>query len=389
MRLADDWELDEWDEVAEVTSVERLPGENRLAKWVVWTALVLVLALMLVIGWVGWWYLGRVQPDDGRETEVVQFTIEEGDTFDDVVARLAIRGLVEDPDVFEWYVDQKGGLVVTPGFYELRTDAHMGDVLAGLRTPPAETYQRITFPEGFTLQQIAERLAAEQPRMSVEAFMQANASAVVPDVYQRPAGNFSLEGLLFPDTYQISNADNEAQVIERMIGLMERVAVNQEDIVTIAPTLGLTPYEVLIVASIIEKEAKLPEDRPKIARVIYNRLYFGMALQIDATVYYGQDRSIPFPELRQIDTPHNTYLHTGLPPTPIANPGRASIQAALHPAPNPPPGDPICLGLADPSVPCLYLYYVLANAEGGHAFAATPEQHQANVDAAAAAGLLG
>jgi UPF0755 protein len=139
----------------------------------------------------------------------------------------------------------------------------------------------------------------------------------------------------------------------------------------------------------IEEEAKLDEDRPKIARVIYNRLYVQMPLQIDATVYYGQDRSIPFPDLRQIDTPYNTYLRMGLPPTPISNPGRASIRAALNPAPNPPPGDPVCQALPDPTQNCIYLYYVLANAEGGHAFAVTAEQHQANVDAAAAAGLLG
>ena len=139
----------------------------------------------------------------------------------------------------------------------------------------------------------------------------------------------------------------------------------------------------------IQKEAKLPEDRPKIARVIYNRLYIGMLLQIDATLYYGTDRATPFPELRQTDFPYNTYLHQGLPPTPIANPGRAAIQAALHPAPNPPAGDPICQALPDPTQGCLYLYYVLANEEGGHAFAATLEQHEANIAAARAAGVLG
>jgi UPF0755 protein len=101
------------------------------------------------------------------------------------------------------------------------------------------------------------------------------------------------------------------------------------------------------------------------------------------------DPNLPFSDLRQVDTPWNTYLRTGLPLTPIANPGRASIQAALHPAPNPSPGDPIC---QDPTVPnpdeCFYLYYVLGNEDGSHVFAANATQHQANVDAAAAAGLL-
>ncbi len=104
------------------------------------------------------------------------------------------------------------------------------------------------------------------------------------------------------------------------------------------------------------------EDRrrpPKIARVIYNRLFLGMPLQIDATLLYGQDASnVRSTELKAIDTPYNTYLHSGLPPTPIANPGRASIRAALNPAPNPSAGDPLCKGLAA-DTPCLYLYYVL------------------------------
>jgi UPF0755 protein len=146
---------------------------------------------------------------------------------------------------------------------------------------------------------------------------------------------------------------------------------------------------VLIVASMIEREAKLDEDRPKIARVIYNRLLLDMNLQIDATLYYRGDPDVPFPVLRQEPGPYNSYLNKGLPPTPIANPGRASIRAALNPAPNPPPGDPVCRELADPTQDCLYLYYVLANEDGGHVFAATAEQHQANVDRAAELGLLG
>ena len=150
----------------------------------------------------------------------------------------------------------------------------------------------------------------------------------------------------------------------------------------------MTPYQALIVASIIEREAKTDADRYKIARVIYNRLFFGMPLQVDATLFYHQDASKSFDELKAIDSPYNSYLHTGLPPTPIANPGRASIRAALNPAPNPSVGDPVCADLP-PGTRCEYLYYVLADEEGNHAFAVTPEQHQANVDRAAAAGLLG
>ena len=155
----------------------------------------------------------------------------------------------------------------------------------------------------------------------------------------------------------------------------------------------------MIIASLIDREAKIPADRDKISRVIHNRLFLSalnpdnpIPLQIDASVYYGRDEEgvdpeLAFSELRQIDTPYNTYLRTGLPPTPIANPGRASIRAALNPAPNPAPGDPICRVLDKPSE-CLYLFYVLGDEDGGHVFAATPGQHAANVEAALAAGLL-
>jgi UPF0755 protein len=166
---------------------------------------------------------------------------------------------------------------------------------------------------------------------------------------------------------------------------MERVG-RQENIETLAPA-GLSPYQVLIVASLIEREARVPEDRAKIARVIYNRLFLGMPLGIDAALYYQQDPALSFAELKALDTPYNTYLHTGLPPTPIANPGRASIEAALNPVANPSLGDPLCVGLPD-RTPCLYLYYVLADEDGRHVFAATLEQHEANVAEARAKGLL-
>ena len=170
----------------------------------------------------------------------------------------------------------------------------------------------------------------------------------------RPPGVTSLEGLLFPDTYQVSNGESEAQVIERMIAQMERVA-SQEDIVAKGERFGQSPYEILIIASLIEREAKTDEDRPKIARVIYNRLAIGMPLAIDASVLYGTAQAgldpntdvTPFAQQREMPGPWNTYLNQGLPPTPIANPGRASIHAALNPAPNPSVGDPLCAELPD------------------------------------------
>jgi UPF0755 protein len=234
---------------------------------------------------------------------------------------------------------------------------------------------------------MAERLDESSPRLDADDFLAAANGGGIPVPFVRPPGIDTLEGMLFPDTYQVSNADNEAQVVERMISIMERVA-DQEDLEAGAAERNLTPYQILTIASIIEKEAKLDVDRAKIARVIYNRLYIGMNLQIDATLLYGQPSGSSPSALARIPGPYNTYLNPGLPPTPISNPGRASIRAALNPAPNPPPGDPVCQVLPDPTKGCIYLFYVLANEQGGHVFAVTGEQHEANVRAARAAGLL-
>jgi UPF0755 protein len=168
-----------------------------------------------------------------------------------------------------------------------------------------------------------------------------------------------------------------------MADRMDRVATQLG--IDTPPYPGFTPYQVLIVASIIEKEAKVDEDRAKISAVVWNRLRpdVDMRLEIDATLLYQQDASAPFAQLRALDTPWNTYLYKGLPPTPIANPGAASIRAALRPAADPNQNE------CPPGEPCRYLFYVLSDADGRHAFATTFEQHEANVAKARAAGLLG
>lgn len=384
-----DWPTDPWDETDQTGMVERLRRQTRPLKWTVYTLLVLGLVVILIAGAVGWWYLGKINPE-GSAGDVQNFTVAAEDDIDSLSQRLEDDGLISDAGVFRWYVERNGGLEITPGFYQIRPDDHMGNVLGRLRTPPGETYTKVTFPEGFTVDRMGRRLDATVVRMNEDEFVAAANDPTVRTAW-RPPGIASLEGMLFPDTYQVSNAESEEQVVERMVTLMERVG-NQEDIEVRAPVLGRTPYEILTIASIIEREAKIPEDRAKISRVIHNRLFIQMPLQVDASVLYGRDLAgidpdTPFSQLREIDTPYNTYLRPGLPPTPIANAGRASIRAALNPAPNPAPGDPICVDLPEPSQ-CYYFFYVLADEDGGHAFAATFDQHDANVARARAAGLL-
>lgn len=388
-RVDDEWDADLWDdpEYADAAVVERAPRRSRLFKWVVFGVASILVVTVLTAGAVGWWYIRQVNPS-GEVADTVEFTVRETDTLQTVSERLQANGVITNARVFRYYVESKGGIDFTPGYYELHARDHMGNIMRVLNTPPAATYKRITFPEGYTVAQMGKRVERDLPPMTAAGFAQAAASLNInPSL--RPPGVTSLEGLLFPDTYQVAGNESEAQVISRMIALMERVG-RQEDLDAKAAELGMTPYQILIIASMIEREAKFDSDRAKIARVIYNRLspQIDIPLQIDATLYYGAAPGATFSELKAADTPYNTYLHSGLPPTPIANPGRASIEAALNPAPNPGLGDPLCRDLT-PEQPCAYVYYVVSDEEGHHVFAATIEQHEANVAAARAAGLLG
>ena len=358
---------------------------NRLALLTVF-----VLALVAVIyGAYQFWYLRQVNPS-GDPSAAEIFTITETDDLLTISKRLEQEGFIVNDSVFRSYVSSKGGLEVAAGFYTVKPLDHVGNILRILRTPPNETLTKITFPEGFTLAQMAQRLGDEVKSVNESDFLLKTGDtpaeiSAVRSVYQ-PESITSLEGLLFPDTYLINGDQTATQVAQQMLKLMERVG-RQEGLDDSMNAVGLTPYEVLTIASIIEREAKVPEDRAKISRVIYNRLSLGMPLEIDATLFYKQNTDLPFLELKAIDSPYNSYLYTGLPPTPISNPGRAAINAALNPAPNPSSGDPICREITDGS-PCSYLYYVLSDKDGHHVFAATLAQHQINVQAAIVAGVL-
>ena len=388
MTYVDDrsWHHDPWDDadVTDALVVERPRRQRRPFKWIMWLLCYLGLAGIVAVGVAGLWYSQQVNPK-GDPGSPITFTVSADDTVETVSERLQAEGLVESASVFRWYVERHDGLVLIPGYFRLRPDDHMGNVMRVLRTPPSETFTKVTFPEGYSLEKMARRLEEKVPRLSAIDFNVAATDGSIRSAWS-PAGVDSLEGLLFPDTYQVSNGESAGQMIERMVKLMERVG-RQENIEERSVANGLDPYRTLIIASLIEREARVPQDRAKIARVIYNRLFFGMPLGIDAALFYGQDPALSFSEVKALDTPYNTYLYTGLPPTPIANPGRASIEAALNPVANPSLGDPICVDLPKGD-PCVYLYYVLADEDGRHAFSATLEQHEANIEIAREKGLL-
>jgi len=210
-------------------------------------------------------------------------------------------------------------------------------------TPGAPRPLRIVFPEGFTRRDMAARIRAVdkialnerhvRARLSPQGYLALTAGSALPGRFAGDGKRRQLEGFLFPATYDFTRKTTTKQLVARQLQAFHRnwARVN----LTYARSRHLTQYDVLIIASMVEKEVIAPEERALVAAVIYNRLHDGMALQIDATTRYGLNVP-PNQSLRESQlhssNPYNTRLVPGLPPTPIANPGLASMQAAAHPA---------------------------------------------------------
>ena len=209
-------------------------------------------------------------------------------------------------------------------------------------TPPPPKPLRIIFPEGFTRREMARRIAAvneialekrkTKPLLSPQRYMRLTADSPIPAEFAGDGKRRSLEGFLFPATYEFTAKTTTQQLIDKQLSAFRRNWAKID--LSYARSKNLTPYDVLIIASMIEKETLAPEERPLVAAVIYNRLKAGMALQIDATVRYGL--GVPPTESLRVshlesDNPYNTRKFAGLTPTPFANPVLASMQAAAHP----------------------------------------------------------
>jgi UPF0755 protein len=208
--------------------------------------------------------------------------------------------------------------------------------------PPPPKPLRIIFPEGFTRREMGERVAAvkriaaekrkKKTRISEAAYLKLTKRSALPGRFAEDGKPRHLEGFLFPATYEFLPRTTTKQLVNKQLTAFRRNWAKLD--LGYAKSKNLTPYDVLIIASMVEKETLAPEERPLVAAVIYNRLKARMPLGIDATIRYGL--GVPGTEsLRQSHlanpTPYNTRLHAGLPPTPIANPGLASMQAAAHP----------------------------------------------------------
>jgi UPF0755 protein len=350
----DDWYGDEDDDYEDYdehdyVTLRRESGRGRRVLTVVASV---ALVMLLAVGGTAVWVSRQIDPS-GSPGEPVEIEIPEGATSDDIGKLLADEGIITSDFVWSWYLRVNGGGPFQAGLYELAPNSAMGDVVDVLAAGPRPPDERsFTVPEGLTLPEILARLADPEKGLGFDlaTMQQLMDSGQVRSAYQ-PADEPSNEGILVPETYRVDADADALAVLQLMVAQLDQTMA-QLSVESAQERFKLSPYEVLIVASLIEEETKVDAERPKVAQVIYNRLRQGIPLGIDATSRYeaeieGRDRGdIDFTS----DSPYNTRRRQGLPPTPIASPGRASIEAALNPADGP------------------WTYYVLQDSDGNHFF---------------------
>ena len=244
---------------------------------------------------------------------------------------------------------------IGPGTYRLHRHMQASLALSLLLDPSSLVRSRVTIPEGRRMRDILAAVAADTD-ISLPSLQ---AAAQHPERLGVPSwgAGHPLEGFLFPATYDFDPGTTAEQALSAMVTRFDQEATSLH-LVDAAKAQGLSPYDALTLASIVEREGRLASDFPKIAEVFYNRLHRGMALQSDATLYYAlpPDHGPLTQSDLKLDSPYNTRTNTGLPPTPIASPGEVALQAVLHPATGP------------------YLYFVTIDKAGHAAFATTLDE---------------
>jgi len=318
-------------------------------------ALIVLAVLAVLVGGSWLWY--GVYRDKSLPAAETQVVVERGSTFVEIARQLAEKRVISNVTSFRLLAKLRGDETdVRAGEYRFDPHLTQSEVLRALLTGGAQVAVWVTIPEGYTAKQIAERLQEAGVGSATDLERDFLHDRIVVD----GAKTRNLEGFLFPSTYLVPLGASGAQIEGILSGeFLKRLP---SDAAARAKALGISVPQGVTVASLIEREAKADADRPAIAGVIFNRLRIGMPLQVDATIEYAlpeHKAALSFADLK-IASPYNTYLHTGLPPTPIANPGRPSLEAAFHPSKSD------------------YLYYVYCG-NGRHVFAKTLAEHQANV----------
>ncbi len=296
--------------------------------------LLLILILSMSSGFASSCFLDTGIPDN--ETEVsegieVEVIIVEGMTLDQIAAVLEDNQVVDNGFMFRLYVQQKGKeKSLVPGTYNLLTGSEYGEVMDELSSGPVIIIFTVAIPEGYIISDIVERFSSELPFIDIDEMLLAvNADNYNYDYIENDE---SLEGYLFPKTYEVTMDYNAHDIVDMMLA-QYRYETGDLDYAD-PENNGFSKYDILKIASMIEREAYIPEERELISAVIHNRLNIGMPLGIDATLTYfleKWDELLTVSDL-ETDTGFNTRLYAGLPPTPICNPGLAAITAAIKPA---------------------------------------------------------
>ena len=330
----DDSYGDDYDDYSDA-ELDELPKRRGCRRALIALAVLVVVAM--VAGWFAWsWVQGEVDPS-GDPGETVLVDIPEGTSTSGVGDLLADAGVITNATLWDWYTKLNDPGTIKAGRYELQQNMSFDEAIDGLKAEPLppEVAGLVTIPPGLTQAQISARLA--DPESGVPGVTAEQVQAALNDPATRsaflPAEAPNLEGTLYPETYAVEEGETAGSFVLRMVHQFDEVAT-EVDLNGRAAALGLTPYQALIVASMIEREAGIPEDGPRIARVIYNRMAANEALQIDATSCYEQGEipcELTTAELED-NTPYDTRNQVGLPPSPIASPGQASLEAALNPA---------------------------------------------------------
>jgi UPF0755 protein len=357
------------------TKKKRKKIRNRPKTWVIslWVVLSLLTIMLLGAGGVLYYVWSNLQPMPAGA--VKQVAISRGMSANSVADTLEENGIIKNSFVFGYYLQLKDeGSRFQAGLYEMSPGMDNAAIIAKLNAGDtiAEETIRFTIPEGYTVLQIADKLAADG-LINKEKFLDvaengrswanAESAQAIPDddkLHKR------LEGYLFPETYELKKDSTEEQIITRMLQETDRkLAALPEDWQDAMEASGRTLHEIMTIASLIEREVVVDEERALVSSVIYNRLAKPMRLQIDAAVQYALDE----PKERlltkdlEIDSPYNTYKNDGLPPGPIASPSLASIEAAIYPAQSD------------------YLFYVTKkDGSQSHLFAKTYNEHLRNID---------
>lgn len=354
--------------------------QARMAKIIGTIAIVVVVGFAIVGGAS---YLGRqvglAIGDEGQPGVPVNVepgldvTVEipSGSSASEIGAILAANGVVRSALEFEVAVRNSAAASdLKAGTYGLTTLMDPAEVVAVLVIGEVADVYRLTVIEGLRTEEILASIAQNTEFEYEELESALLSNEVTTSIVEMPDEPTlaDWEGLLFPDTYEFASSASASAVLQRLASTMEQ-RVNSIDW-SVVEALGLTPYDGLIMASLIETEVLLDVERPTVSSVIHNRLGLGMKLDIDASVLYALGTREISAFDREVDSPYNTYLVAGLPPTPIAAPGRASLEAAAAPEETE------------------FLFYVLSDLEGNHAFAATLEEHNSNVARAREDGVL-